>query len=280
MKKTNKILVGFLLFLITISSILTIGIYATQKALTKDFVSSVLDETSTSELVIRYSDKNTKESFITVHDYIYKSLNVLGIDERIIDNSIIKEYIESLSDAILTDVVYNYLNDEKTVIKSDIKEMEQISKLLTKKQKEKLEITINDINKKVINYMTEVFEENKELQFVKTINNFDIRPLIILTIILVIISIFLTKPKLKSLKNVIKIGLGIVVTLILFHLFYKYILTNIILNMEKYGNSFQMFFNQFVEIIGTIWKNMVIIIAILLVIYIILRYISKLNVKK
>lgn len=280
MKKTNKILVGFLLFLITISSILTIGIYAAQKAITKDFISSVLDDTDTSELLIRYSDKNTKESFITIHDYIYKSLNVLGIDERIIDNSIINEYIESLSDAILTDVLYNYLNNKKTVIQSDLKEMEQISKLLTKTQKEKLEITINDINTKIINYMDEVFEENKELQTIKTINNFNIKPLIILIIVLVIISMILTNKKIKALKNIINIGFGLVLVILLFVLAYKHIITNIILKMEKYSNSFQIFFNQFIETIEIIWKNMTIILVISFAIYLLLRYISKQIVKK
>lgn len=280
MEKINKILAGFLLFIVTITSIITIGIYAAQKAITKDFISSVLDDTDTSELLIRYSDKNTKESFITIHDYIYKSLNVLGIDERIIDNSIINEYIESLSDAILTDVLYNYLNNEKTVIQSDLKEMEQISKLLTKTQKEKLEITINDINTKIINYMDEVFEENRELQSIKNINNFNIKPLIILIIVLVIISIILINKKIKALKNIINIGIGLVLVMLLFNLVYKYIIANIILKMEKYGNSFQIFFNQFIETIGIIWKNMVIILVISFAIYLLLRYISKQNVKK
>ena len=128
--------------------------------------------------------------------------------------------------------------------------------------------------------MDEIFEENKELQIVKTINNFNIKPLVLLITILVIISILLTKPKIKSLKNIINLFLSLVIIMGLFHLVYKYIITNIILNMEKYGNIFQIFFNQFAITIGNIWKIMVIILVILFIIYLLIKYISKQSVNK
>lgn len=275
----NKIITKFLIFIITMLSIIYIGVYSIQQAITKDLISSLLDETETSELLIHYSDDETKKTFITIHDYIYKSLNVLGLDENIMNNEIINNYIESLSDAILTDVIYNYLNNEKMVIEQDYKEITQISKFLTKEQKEKLENIVKDINAKLIQYLDKASQENKELKLIKTINNWNVQPLLLIITIIIILAFIIAKEKRKVIKSIINVIVGLIIMIILFHLSYKYILSSIIQNMEKYGKTLQMFFNNFTITIGNIWKILVIILTILIIIYFLINYISKQIVK-
>lgn len=275
----NKIITKLLILIIAILSIIYIGVYSIQQAITKDLISSLLDETETSELLINYSDDETKKTFITIHDYIYKSLNVLGLDENIMNNEIINNYIESLSDAILTDVIYNYLNNEKLVIEQDYKEITQISKFLTKEQGQKLENIVKDINAKLIQYLDKASQENKELKLIKIINNWNVQHLLLIITIIIILTFIIAKEKRKVIKSIINVIVGLIIMIILFHLSYKYILSSILQNMEKYGKTLQMFFNNFTIAIGNIWKILVIILMVLIIIYFLINYISKQIVK-
>lgn len=279
MKRFLNILSKIGLFIVLILSILCIGIYSTQQALTKDFIASLLDETKTSELMINYSDDETKEAYITIHDYIYRSLDTIGVDENIINNNIINNYIESLSDAVLTDVLYNYLNEKEMIVHNQYQEMNEISKLLTKKQQQALEKTVMDVNEKITNYLDQTFEQNKELEYIKSINNYDVKVMFIGICITIALVFIFAKSKKKAIKGIINIMVAIIVMLLLFHLSYKYMLSNIIVNMENYGNAIQIFFNGFIEQIGKIWKILLIIAILLIVFYILINYISKRSVK-
>ncbi len=280
MNKIRKMFTGLLLFLITIVSIFTIAIYSFQKSLTKDMVASLLDQIDTSTLIIHYSDKKTGDSLVTIHDYISKSMNLIGVDEKIIDNDVVNNYIESLSDALLTDIIYNYLNNEKMVIDNTYEEVGEISKILTKAQRVKLEEIINQVNREVISYMDETFEEYEELKLVKAINNFDVKILLIVLILLMILTFIIAPDKLRIVKKIIGIIGCLIFIMILFDLSYKYILANIILNLEKFGNMLQIFLNNFSIQINKIWKILAIMDIFLLFVYLVINYISKQTVNK
>lgn len=279
MKNFLNVLSKIGLFIILVLSILCIGIYSAQQSLTKDFIASLLDETKTSELMIHYSDDETRESYISIHDYIYKSLDRIGIDENIINNNIFSEYIESLSDAILTDVLYNYLNEEKMIINNQYEEVNEIGKLLTDRQQQILDQTIIEINEKITNYLDETFEQNQELKFVKIMNNYNVKTMFVGILVTIVLVFIFAKSKQKALKGIINIMIGLIVMMLLFHLTYKYFLSDIIVNLEKYGNAMQIFFNNFIQQIGKIWKIMLIIVIPLLLFYLLIKYISKRSVK-
>lgn len=273
MEKITKILTKILIFIISILCIIYFFIFCFQKSITKHFVSSILENTKTSELLIHYTDNGSK--LITIQDYISKNLDVFGVKENAISKEIINNYVENLTDAILSDVVYNYINNEELVINTNYVEVSELSKFLTKEQQEKLNNTIENINKEIIKYMDKTFEENRELYLVKKLNNFNTKILLIVICILIIVTLLISREKLKTIKSLIYMLILFIILIFIFNIAYKFFFSDMLLKMEKYGNSFQIFCNTFISNLNEIWKKLVIIMVIFSILYIAFKQASK-----
>ena len=254
MEKFGNVISKTLLVIAVILFLFTLSVDTVQKSLTQKVVAKALEQIDTSNVVIEIDGKNT-----TIRDYIYKSLDVAGIDESNILKDLVYKYTKNLTNYILADVTYKYINNEKMVINSNYSEMDYIKRFLNQTQKEKLDQTINKINTKLFTYMDKVAEKYPEIKFVKKVNAINSKDLYIITIILVVTSIILPKDKLKSIKRSANTGLA---------------------NIKQYGNIFHILGNNMFERSYYIWKILVIITMILYLIYFGIKAISKVIVNK
>ncbi len=274
MEKIGNIISKTLLVIAVILFLFTLSVDAVQKSLTQEVVAKALEQIDTSNVVIEIDGKNT-----TIRDYIYKSLDVAGIEESNILKDLVYKYTKNLTNHILADVTYKYINNEKMVINSNYSEMDYIKKFLNQTQKEKLDQTINNINTKLLTYMDKVAEEYPEIKFVKKVNAINIKKLYILTLILVVASIVLPKDKLKSIKRSANTGLANIGFLLVTGFVYKLLAPKLV-NIKQYGNIFHILGNNMFERIYYIWKILVIITTVLYLIYFGIKAISKVIVNK
>lgn len=274
MEKFGNVISKTLLVIAVILFLFTLSVDAVQKSLTQEVVAKALEQIDTSNVVIEIDGKNT-----TIRDYIYKSLDVAGIDESNILKDLVYKYTKNLTNHILADVTYKYINNEKMVINSNYSEMDYIKRFLNQTQKEKLDQTINKINTKLFTYMDKVAEKYPEIKFVKKVNAINSKDLYIITIILVVTSIILPKDKLKSIKRSANTGLANIVLLLVTGFVYKLLAPKLV-NIKQYGNIFHIFGNNMFERSYYIWKILVIITMILYLIYFGIKAISKVIVNK
>lgn len=274
MEKFGNVISKTLLVIAVILFLFTLSVDAVQKSLTQEVVAKALEQIDTSNVVIEIDGKNT-----TIRDYIYKSLDVAGIDESNILKDLVYKYTKNLTNHILADVTYKYINNEKMVINSNYSEMDYIKRFLNQTQKEKLDQTINKINTKLFTYMDKVAEKYPEIKFVKKVNAINSKDLYIITIILVVTSIILPKDKLKSIKRSANTGLANIVLLLVTGFVYKLLAPKLV-NIKQYGNIFHILGNNMFERSYYIWKILVIITMILYLIYFGIKAISKVIVNK
>lgn len=274
MEKFGNVISKTLLVIAVILFLFTLSVDAVQKSLTQEVVAKALEQIDTSNVVIEIDGKNT-----TIRDYIYKSLDVAGIDESNILKDLVYKYTKNLTNYILADVTYKYINNEKMVINSNYSEMDYIKRFLNQTQKEKLDQTINKINTKLFTYMDKVAEKYPEIKFVKKVNAINSKDLYIITIILVVTSIILPKDKLKSIKRSANTGLANIVLLLVTGFVYKLLAPKLV-NIKQYGNIFHILGNNMFERSYYIWKILVIITMILYLIYFGIKAISKVIVNK
>ena len=274
MEKFGNVISKTLLVIAVILFLFTLSVDTVQKSLTQEVVAKALEQIDTSNVVIEIDGKNT-----TIRDYIYKSLDVAGIDESNILKDLVYKYTKNLTNHILADVTYKYINNEKMVINSNYSEMDYIKRFLNQTQKEKLDQTINKINTKLFTYMDKVAEKYPEIKFVKKVNAINSKDLYIITIILVVTSIILPKDKLKSIKRSANTGLANIVLLLVTGLVYKLLAPKLV-NIKQYGNIFHILGNNMFERSYYIWKILVIITMILYLIYFGIKAISKVIVNK
>lgn len=274
MEKFGNVISKTLLAIAVILFLFTLSVDAVQKSLTQEVVAKALEQIDTSNIVIEIDGTNT-----TIRDYIYKSLDVAGIDKSNILKDLVYKYTKNLTNHILADVTYKYINNEKMVINSNYSEMDYIKKFLNQTQKEKLDQTINNINTKLLTYMDKVAEKYPEIKFVKKVNAINSKDLYIITIILVVTSIILPKDKLKSIKRSANTGLANIVLLLVTGFVYKLLAPKLV-NIKQYGNIFHILGNNMFERSYYIWKILVIITIILYLIYFGIKTISKVIVNK
>ena len=274
MEKFGNVISKTLLVIAVILFLFTLSVDTVQKSLTQEVVAKALEQIDTSNVVIEIDGKNT-----TIRDYIYKSLDVAGIDESNILKDLVYKYTKNLTNYILADVTYKYINNEKMVINSNYSEMDYIKRFLNQTQKEKLDQTINKINTKLFTYMDKVAEKYPEIKFVKKVNAINSKDLYIITIILVVTSIILPKDKLKSIKRSANTGLANIVLLLVTGFVYKLLAPKLV-NIKQYGNIFYILGNNMFERSYYIWKILVIITMILYLIYFGIKAISKVIVNK
>lgn len=274
MEKFGNVISKTLLVIAVILFLFTLSVDTVQKSLTQEVVAKALEQIDTSNVVIEIDGKNT-----TIRDYIYKSLDVAGIDESNILKDLVYKYTKNLTNHILADVTYKYINNEKMVINSNYSEMDYIKRFLNQTQKEKLDQTINKINTKLFTYMDKVAEKYPEIKFVKKVNAINSKDLYIITIILVVTSIILPKDKLKSIKRSANTGLANIVLLLVTGFVYKLLAPKLV-NIKQYGNIFHILGNNMFERSYYIWKILVIITMILYLIYFGIKAISKVIVNK
>lgn len=274
MEKFGNVISKTLLVIAVILFLFTLSVDTVQKSLTQEVVAKALEQIDTSNVVIEIDGKNT-----TIRDYIYKSLDVAGIDESNILKDLVYKYTKNLTNYILADVTYKYINNEKMVINSNYSEMDYIKRFLNQTQKEKLDQTINKINTKLFTYMDKVAEKYPEIKFVKKVNAINSKDLYIITIILVVTSIILPKDKLKSIKRSANTGLANIVLLLVTGFVYKLLAPKLV-NIKQYGNIFHILGNNMFERSYYIWKILVIITMILYLIYFGIKAISKVIVNK
>lgn len=274
MEKFGNVISKTLLVIAVILFLFTLSVDAVQKSLTQEVVAKALEQIDTSNVVIEIDGKNT-----TIRDYIYKSLDVAGIDESNILKDLVYKYTKNLTNHILADVTYKYINNEKMVINSNYSEMDYIKRFLNQTQKEKLDQTINKINTKLFTYMDKVAEKYPEIKFVKKVNAINSKDLYIITLILVVTSIILPKDKLKSIKRSANTGLANIVLLLVTGFVYKLLAPKLV-NIKQYGNIFHILGNNMFERSYYIWKILVIITMILYLIYFGIKAISKVIVNK
>lgn len=274
MEKFGNVISKTLLAIAVILFLFTLSVDAVQKSLTQEVVAKALEQIDTSNIVIEIDGTNT-----TIRDYIYKSLDVAGVDESNILKDLVYKYTKNLTNHILADVTYKYINNEKMVINSNYSEMDYIKKFLNQTQKEKLEQTINNINTKLLTYMDKVAEKYPEIKFVKKVNAINIKMLYTITIFLVVTSIILPKDKLKSIKRSANTGLANIVLLLVTGFVYKLLAPKLV-NIKQYGNIFHILGNNMFERSYYIWKILVIITIILYLIYFGIKTISKVIVNK
>ena len=274
MEKFGNVISKTLLVIAVILFLFTLSVDTVQKSLTQKVVAKALEQIDTSNVVIEIDGKNT-----TIRDYIYKSLDVAGIDESNILKDLVYKYTKNLTNYILADVTYKYINNEKMVINSNYSEMDYIKRFLNQTQKEKLDQTINKINTKLFTYMDKVAEKYPEIKFVKKVNAINSKDLYIITIILVVTSIILPKDKLKSIKRSANTGLANIVLLLVTGFVYKLLAPKLV-NIKQYGNIFHILGNNMFERSYYIWKILVIITMILYLIYFGIKAISKVIVNK
>lgn len=274
MEKFGNVISKTLLAIAVILFLFTLSVDAVQKSLTQEVVAKALEQIDTSNIVIEIDGTNT-----TIRDYIYKSLDVAGVDESNILKDLVYKYTKNLTNHILADVTYKYINNEKMVINSNYSEMDYIKKFLNQTQKEKLDQTINNINTKLLTYMDKVAEKYPEIKFVKKVNAINSKDLYIITIILVVTSIILPKDKLKSIKRSANTGLANIVLLLVTGFVYKLLAPKLV-NIKQYGNIFHILGNNMFERSYYIWKILVIITIILYLIYFGIKTISKVIVNK
>lgn len=273
MVKFTNILTKILIFIVSLLCIVYCILFSFQKSITKQFISSLLENTETSELLVNYSSNGSK--LVTIKDYISKSLDVFGKQGNTISKDIIDNYIESLTDAILSDIIFKYLNNEELVINTNYEEMGELSKFIPSNQQKKLDIVIENINNEINKYMNTIFEEKQELKYIKILNNFDTQYILILIICLIIITFAISKNRMKTLKDFICMLSILILFLLIFNISYTLFFHEMLFKMEKYGNSLQIFFNDFKTSLLVIWKNMVIILVIISIIYILIKHFSK-----
>ncbi len=274
MEKIGNIISKMLLVIAVILFLFTLSVDAVQKSLTQEVVAKALEQIDTSNVVIEIDGKNT-----TIRDYIYKSLDVAGIEESNILKDLVYKYTKNLTNHILADVTYKYINNEKMVINSNYSEMDYIKKFLNQEQKEKLDQTINNINTKLLTYMDKVAEEYPEIKFVKKVNTIHVKNLYIIIIILIILSIFVSENKFKSLKRSANTGLVNICLLFVTGFIYKLLVPKLA-NIKQYGNIFHILGNNMFERSYYIWKILVIITMVLYLIYFGIKAISKVIVNK
>lgn len=274
MEKFGNVISKTLLVIAVILFLFTLSVDTVQKSLTQEVVAKALEQIDTSNVVIEIDGKNT-----TIRDYIYKSLDVAGIDESNILKDLVYKYTKNLTNYILADVTYKYINNEKMVINSNYSEMDYIKRFLNQTQKEKLDQTINKINTKLFTYMDKVAEKYPEIKFVKKVNAINSKDLYIITIILVVTSIILPKDKLKSIKRSANTVLANIVLLLVTGFVYKLLAPKLV-NIKQYGNIFHILGNNMFERSYYIWKILVIITMILYLIYFGIKAISKVIVNK
>lgn len=274
MEKFGNVISKTLLAIAVILFLFTLSVDAVQKSLTQEVVAKALEQIDTSNIVIEIDGTNT-----TIRDYIYKSLDVAGVDESNILKDLVYKYTKNLTNHILADVTYKYINNEKMVINSNYSEMDYIKKFLNQTQKEKLDQTINNINTKLLTYMDKVAEKYPEIKFVKKVNAINIKMLYTITIFLVVTSIILPKDKLKSIKRSANTGLANIVLLLVTGFVYKLLAPKLV-NIKQYGNIFHILGNNMFERSYYIWKILVIITIILYLIYFGIKTISKVIVNK
>lgn len=274
MEKIGNIISKTLLAIAVILFLFTLSVDAVQKSLTQEVVEKAMEQIDTSNIAIEIDGTNT-----TIRDYVYKSLDIAGIDESNILKDLVYKYTKNLTNHIFSDVTYKYINNEKMVINSNYSEMDYIKKFLNQEQKEKLDQTINNINTKLLTYMDKVAEEYPEIKFVKKVNTIHVKNLYIIIIILIILSIFVSENKLKSIKRSANTGLVNICLLFVTGFIYK-LLTPKLANIKQYGNIFQILGNNMFERSFYIWKILVIITMLFYLIYFVINGISKVIVNR
>ncbi len=279
MEKLTNILTKLLLTIISLLLLLTIITYAFQKSFSKNTIESIVNETDTSDILALTTNDNTN-TYVSVNNYLEKELEKIGIFEDAIEKEFINNFTDSLIKSVLTETIYNYINDKSFIKIQESNELREIKQLLTKEQNKKLDQIISNLNKEIDDYLDKVFKQNKTLKYIKIINKLSITKLLIIMLILILITFVIYKDRLMLIAKYIKILISNLVMILTYNIIYNNVIIQKLSNMEKYGKSSQMFLNDFIMNVNYIWKILVIITIVLSIVYAVIYILVKKLSKK
>ena len=279
MEKLTSILTKLLLTIISLLLLLTIITYAFQKSFSKNTIESIVNETDTSDILALTTNDNTN-TYVSVNNYLEKELEKIGIFEDAIEKEFINNFTDSLIKSVLTETIYNYINDKPFIKIQESNELREIKQFLTKEQNKKLDQIISNLNKEIDDYLDKVFKQNKTLKYIKIINKLSITKLLIIMLILILITFVIYKDRLMLIAKYIKILISNLVMILTYNIIYNNVIIQKLSNMEKYGKSSQMFLNDFIMNVNYIWKILVIITIVLSIVYAVIYILVKKLSKK